>query len=133
MSFAGVGSQEPGHLVGAGQGSGAAHDPLEKVEQPVTLVLDGGAGVGSGGPKVGLAGGQAVAFQLDGAASGVQPHQDKLAVVGNQHLVVAGQIFDDLQALSDFGQVNSGAFDFNRASGGWSSGEGVRGVELKGF
>src|ERR1035441_1404324 len=68
------------------------------------------------GPEPGFIARQAVGFQLDLAAFRIAAHQDEIAVVGDQDLVVAAPVFADLLAVGGDPGVVGGGLDFDHAA-----------------
>ncbi len=68
------------------------------------------------GPELVFSVRQAVGFELDLTAFRVSAHQDEIAVVGDQDLVVAVPVFGDLRAIGGEPGVLGSGLDFDYAA-----------------
>ena len=101
-----------GGMEGRGQQQGA----LEEFDE--ALADDGGffGGVAGIGPELVFSVRQAVGFELDLTAFRVSAHEDEIAVVGDQDLVVAVPVFGDLRAIGGAPGIVGSGLDFDYAA-----------------
>jgi hypothetical protein len=116
LGFVRVGGEKPGQVGCRIERRGLQHDALEEFHE--ALADEGGflgwmAGVG---PELGFIARQAVGFQLGLAAFGIAAHQDEIAVVGDQDLLVAAPVFADLLATGGDPGVLGGGLNFDCAA-----------------
>jgi len=114
--IAGVGGQEPGDIFGVGQRRAAEHDAPQVFGEALGVLV--GEEVWVGRPEGGFRCREAVALQVARRAVGVAADEQEVAVVGDQHLAVAGEVFGDLAAGGDLRDVVGQTLDLKHAAGG---------------
>ena len=118
LGFGRVGGEKPGQVGRRIEGRGQQQGALEEFDE--ALADEGGflAGIAGIGPELVFSARQAVGFELDLAAFGIAAHEDEIAVVGHQDLVVAVAVFSDLLAIGGERGVLGGRLDFDYAARG---------------
>ncbi len=114
---AGVGGEEPGHVLRVRERGDGQHGPLQVLDESLALFGGGLAGMGGGLPEVGFAAGEGEALLRQGVAVGVAPDHQEVAVVRDEDEAVLPGVAFDLLAAGHALDVVGGALDLDGAAG----------------
>ena len=114
----GVAGQEPRDVLGVGKRSGAAEDPLEELDEPLTVLGVGDFRLCSELPERLFGIGQLVVLMTHGLARRVGADQRELSEVGDEHLPVLLPVAGDLLTVLDADDVVLRRLHLDRPAGG---------------
>lgn len=108
--------EKPRHVLRIGEWGRTQQATAEKIEHPFAVLGDDFGD--RAGPEFALVGGQAMVLVPHWAIAIVAANQRELAVVRDQHLVVALPVFGDLRGVCDREHIASRRFALDHAARG---------------